>query len=389
MKKIEAIDYKKELEAASKTMILIHHPETLIKLIVRMFVNKVNIKHAAILLYDNKKNTYVLTVSRGAHGLKIPTGFARMDCDNPLISFFVQRRDKEILDDGILELNYLRRLIKNKKLSPKVTDNLKKIAYQMEIFDVVACVPSFFRDTMLGLLLLGEREDNTPFKKSELDFFSALASDVAMAIRNAQLFEELEEELEKRRHLFIHTTIALAAAIDAKDPYTHGHTARVTNYSLALSDSLKRQLKLDDKFRENLHISSLLHDIGKIGIPERVLHKVSRLTDEERKIIQQHPVIGVNIVQPIKELKDCLDGIKYHHERYDGKGYPEGLKGRQIPLSAAIISVADAFDAINSNRPYRKGLCFKDALCELTRCSGTQFNPLVVKAAKTALHGQS
>ena len=388
MKKTEAIDYKKELEAASKTMILIHHPETLIKLIVRMLVHKVNIRHAAILLYDNKKNTYVLTVSRGAQGLKIPAGFARMDCDNPLISFFVQRRDKDILKDGILEVSHLRNLLKNKKLFPKLADNFRKIAYQMEIFDAVACVPSFFRDTMLGLLLLGRKKDNAPFKKSELDFFSALASDVAMAIRNAQLFEELEEELDKRRRLFIHTTIALAAAIDAKDPYTHGHTSRVTNYSLTLADALIKQFRLDDKFRENLHISSLLHDIGKIGIPEKVLNKAGRLNEEERKIIQQHPVIGVNIVQPIKELKDCLDGIKYHHERYDGKGYPEGLKGKQIPLSAAIISVADAFDAITTDRPYRKGLSFKEALCELTRCSSTQFNPLVVKAAKTALHAQ-
>jgi len=379
------LDYKKELEAASKTMILIHDPQILIKLIVRMIVQKVRVRHAGILLFDKKTNSYVLTVSRGSRGLKIPAGFARMDADNPLIRFFAERLDKGILHDGVLEIKRLDKALKDKRLPKKNSAFLKKLSHQMEIFEAVACVPSFFRECLLGVLLLGSKEDNSKFRQEELDFLSALASDVAMAIRNAQLFEELEEELEKRHRLFIHTTIALAAAIDAKDNYTHGHTSRVTNYSLAIFQKLKEQLNLDKQFEENLHIASLLHDIGKIGIPERVLNKRSGLEDEERKIMQQHPVIGVNIVQSIKELKDCLPGIKHHHERYDGKGYPDGLKGKQIPLIASIISVADAFDAITTDRPYRKRFTKEEAVAELARCSGAQFDPLIVKAAQAVL----
>jgi HD-GYP domain-containing protein (c-di-GMP phosphodiesterase class II) len=246
-------------------------------------------------------------------------------------------------------------------------------------------VPSFFRDNLLGILLLGKKEDNSRFKKDELGFFSALASDVAMAIRNAQLFKELQEELDKRRSLFMHTTIALAAAVDAKDHYTHGHISRVTSYSQVIAKKLKERENLDEKFMENLEIASLLHDIGKIGTPERVLNKTDILTVGERNIVQKHPVDGVTILQAITELEEALPGVKHHHERYDGSGYPDGLKGKEIPLIAAIIAVADTYDAMTTDRPYRKALSREAANSELLRCSGTQLDPEVVKAAVEVL----
>lgn len=363
-------------------MILIHDPNLLIKMIVRMIVQKVGVRHAGILLYNKDSDNYVLTISSGEKGYKIPSGFARMDLDNPLICFFKKDYDEKLFGKRILEAQRLNKLIQNKKQSRKTTSFLEKIYYQMKIFETVVCIPSFFRDNLLGILLLGQKRDASRFKQDELDFFSALASDTAMAIRNAQLFEELEVELVKRHNLFIHTTIALAAAIDAKDHYTHGHTARVTAYSLAIAEELKKQKKLDDDFIEKLHIASLLHDIGKIGMPERLLNKNCGLTVGERKIIQQHPLIGVNILQPIKELADCLPGVKYHHERYDGKGYPEGLKGKDIPLMASIISVADAFDAMTTDRSYRKAFTKEEAIAELKHSSGRQFDPQVVRVAE-------
>ena len=136
---------------------------------------------------------------------------------------------------------------------------------------------------------------------------------------------------------------------------------------------------------ENLHIASLLHDIGKIGTPERILNKSSELTIGERKVIQEHPLTGVTILQSIKELGEAIPGIKYHHERYDGKGYPEGLKGKEIPLVASIISVADTFDAMTTDRPYRKALSKEQAVAELKRCSGAQFDPEIIKAAQEVL----
>jgi HD-GYP domain-containing protein (c-di-GMP phosphodiesterase class II) len=376
-----AIDYKKELETAAKTMILVHNPDTLIKMIVRMIVQKVKVSHAGILLYNKDNNSYVLTVSRGPVGLRIPEGFTRMDMDNPLIRFFRERRDKLISNTDTLVYN------EGKSFLEKIVDSdLKQLLfqalYQMEIFETVACIPSYFGDDLLGILLLGKKNDGTEFGHDELDFFIALAQDVTMAIRNAQLFMELKSELEKNRSLFYHTTIALAAAIDAKDHYTHGHTNRVTNISIAIAKKLgeKNKKEVDEKFLEEVHIASLLHDIGKIGVPEAILNKEGPLTPEEKAKIKEHSLIGVTILQPIRELYNSILGVKYHHERYDGLGYPEGLKGEEIPLIASIISVADAFDAMISDRPYRKSLSKEDAIAEIKRQSGTQFDPQVVSA---------
>jgi HD-GYP domain-containing protein (c-di-GMP phosphodiesterase class II) len=252
----------------------------------------------------------------------------------------------------------------------------------MEMFESVVCIPSYFRDELLGMLLLGEKKNGKNFNRKELDFFLALASDVAMAMRNAQLFHDLELELDRKRRLFMNTTIALAAAIEAKDHYTRGHTSRVTNLSIELAKKLSlTDSKLQQKqFFDDLQVASLLHDIGKIGVPEHILNKMGPLSDEERRRMQEHPLVGVTILHPIKELENSIVGVKYHHERYDGTGYPEGLKGNQIPLIAAIISVADAYDAITTDRPYRHCLAKAEAVQEIMRYSGTQFDPKVTAA---------
>ncbi len=374
-----AINYKKELESAAKTMILVREPDCLIKLIVRMIVQKVKIRHAGILLYHKDRDTYILTVSRGVLGIKIPPGFARMDTDNPLISFFRQRIDKRLFNDGVVVYNEAKKIL-NKDMDVESKQLLEGLLHQMEIFEAVVCIPSYFRDDLLGILLLGQKNNNEDFGRDELDFFVALTSDVAMAIRNAQLFKELEAEVEKNRKLFIHTTFALAAAIDAKDHYTHGHTARVTNLSLDIARKMMQKNKklFDEKLLEHLQIAALLHDIGKIGTPEAILNKEGPLNEEEKERIKEHPNIGVSILEPIEELKDAMLGVKYHHERYDGHGYPEGLKGEQIPLVASIISVADTFDAMTTDRPYRQGLSKERAIEEMRQISGKQLSPQVV-----------
>jgi HD-GYP domain-containing protein (c-di-GMP phosphodiesterase class II) len=137
----------------------------------------------------------------------------------------------------------------------------------------------------------------------------------------------------------------------------------------------KNKKQFSDEFLEDMHIASLLHDIGKIGIPESILNKQGPLTAEEFQIIKKHPTIGENILKSIKELNGCIAGVKYHHERYDGTGYPEGLKGEQIPLIAAVICAADAYDAMISDRPYRKGFPKEKAISEITSLAGKQFHP--------------
>jgi len=375
------IDYKKELENAAKSMILVHEPTALIKMIVRMLVQKVKITHAGILLYQKEKNSFILNVSRGDVGHKIPAGFARMDEDNPLIRFFKEKRQKEVFGDGALVVSEAKKKLK-RNLPKTLKSLLIKTLYQMEIFQVSICIPSYYRDDLLAVVLLGNKRNGKKFAQEELDFFVALASDVAMAIRNAQLFSELEEELNKKYRLFIHTTISLAAAIDAKDHYTHGHTARVTELSLKIAHKIidKDKKILNHKMLEHLQIASLLHDIGKIGVPESILNKEGPLNEDEKAKMQEHPALGSTILDPIDELEDAILGVKYHHEKYDGSGYPEGLKGEQIPFIAAIIAVADTFDAMTTDRPYRKALSKDQAAGEIERASGEQFNPKVVHA---------
>lgn len=381
------INYKRELENTAKNMILVHEPDTLIKMIIRTIVHKVNVSHAGILLHDREKNTYVLTDSRGALGLKVPLKFVRMDLDNLLIRFFKERHERKLLSDGTLVYEQGKRWL-SKRITPDLKQILKGALYQMGLFEAEACISSYFQNELLGILLLGKKKDGTRFLKEELDFFSALASDVAMAIRNAQLFKELELELNKKYVLFIHTTIALAAAIDAKDHYTHGHTQRVTTLSLEVAKKLgqKNKKAFDDQFLEHLHIAALLHDIGKIGIPESILNKEEALTEEEREKIRQHPLVGATILEPIKELGDSILGVKYHHERYDGTGYPEGLKQEQIPLIAAIISVADTFDAMTTDRPYSRTLSKEEAVKEIKQLAGKQFSPLLAEAMAELYH---
>lgn len=171
--------------------------------------------------------------------------------------------------------------------------------------------------------------------------------------------------------LFYKTIKSIAYALDAKDEYTHGHSMRVTLYSLALAKSLN----LTDGLLEEIETTGLLHDIGKIAIPEKILLKPGKLTDEEYEVIKKHPEFGENLVGGIGKLKLISNWLKYHHERYDGKGYPEGLVGEEIPISSRIIAIADTYDAMTSSRSYRGALSHQQAIDEIKHCSGTQFDP--------------
>ncbi|MCU0666012.1 MAG: HD domain-containing protein [Candidatus Omnitrophica bacterium] len=381
------IDYKRELEIAAKNMILVHHPDTLIKMIARMLVQKVKITHTAILLHNTDTDSYVLTVSRGSLGLKIPAGFARIDADNSIIKFFRNLSHRRLFKTEAIACHQIKnkiRIVKNRTLNKLLRD----VSYQMQMFQAEVCLPTYFRDELTALVFLGRKKNKKKFLAEELDFFLALASDMAMAIRNAKLFQDLENQVNKNYRLFINTVMALAAAIDAKDHYTHGHTERVTSLSnqIACEMAQENSAVASSKFLEQLRVASLLHDIGKIGVPESILNKNGFLTPEERTVVQEHPKVGSSILAPITELENAIEAVKCHHEHYDGNGYPGKLKEDQIPLMASIISVADAFDAMITHRPYRRALSKDEAFQEIKRCSGSQFDPKVVQAFTTIYH---
>lgn len=177
--------------------------------------------------------------------------------------------------------------------------------------------------------------------------------------------------LKDLKELFYKTIKSIAAALDAKDPYTHGHSMRVTLYSLILA----KELGLDDRTMEEIETAGLLHDIGKVGIPQSILCKPGKLTDEEFEIMKSHPEQGEKIVMKIKQLSIISSWLKTHHERWDGRGYPMGLRGEEIPITARIIALADTYDAMTSTRSYRKALCHEEAIAEIERCAGSQFDP--------------
>lgn len=185
--------------------------------------------------------------------------------------------------------------------------------------------------------------------------------------------DHIVEQEQKTAHLTKDFMLALAKAVDAKDHYTSGHSARVAQYSREIA----RRMGKSPEEQEEIYTLGLLHDIGKIGVPESIINKNGRLTDEEFKTIKAHPVMGYDILKNVKELPALAVGARWHHERYDGRGYPDGLSGEAIPLEARIIGVADAYDAMTSNRAYSSVRPQEQVRAEILRCKGSQFDPAV------------
>jgi len=233
----------------------------------------------------------------------------------------------------------------------------------------ILCVPVKIKEKLIGVLQAVNKLDEDGFQEEDIELLELLANQVAIAIDNARLYEEVHE-------MFIEASTALAGAIEKRDPYTGGHTQRVLEYSLATA----KYLNLTAEEMENLRIAAILHDIGKIGIEDRILRKTTQLNDEEFQSITTHTALGRDILTPIKALKNVIPGIYYHHERIDGKGYLEHLKDNEIPLIARIIAVADTYDAMTTDRPYRKELGAETALNELIKFAGAQFDKGVVDA---------
>ncbi len=228
-------------------------------------------------------------------------------------------------------------------------------------------VPLKADDKVVGVLNVRGRPNAEEFTRDDVDLATRLASISAAALENAELHDELQQ-------LLIDSITTLANAIDARDPYTRGHSERVTEYSVLVGERLGFELEE----LERLRYAALLHDIGKIRIPDHILNKPGRLDDVEFEEMKRHPVYGVGIMLPVRAFRPLLPYMLHHHERFDGMGYPDRKLGEEIPLPARIICVADCFDAMTSDRPYRKGLPVEVAVEELRRFKGTQFDPAVV-----------
>ncbi|MFZ6016542.1 MAG: HD domain-containing phosphohydrolase [Nitrospirota bacterium] len=230
------------------------------------------------------------------------------------------------------------------------------------------CVPLSMKGDIIGVICIYRRAGRQLFTKSEEELVSILSGQASAAIENARLYERLERS-------YLSTMIALSNAVEARDLYTDIHMKDIAEYSVMIA----KKLGLSDNDTENIRKAALLHDIGKISVPDHILMKPGKLSEKEMDVIKRHPSSGAMIIEPIESLKQAREIIKYHQEHFDGSGYPEGLKGEEIPLGARIIAVADAFGAMTSDRPYRKAFSIDKAVEELKKGCGTQFDPHVVE----------
>lgn len=232
--------------------------------------------------------------------------------------------------------------------------------------------PVATKEKVWGVLQVLNKQSGN-FIDDDLELVQALADQVAIAIENASMYQEM-------RLTFLGVTTALAEALEQRDPYTGGHTRRVHEYSVLIAS----HLGLPQDEMDTLRLAAIMHDIGKIGVSDQVLRKPGRLNEEEFREMSRHPEVGVDIIEHLPQLAQVVPGVLYHHEQYDGTGYPHKRQAENIPLHARIIGVADAFDAMTSDRPYRKALGFDVAFAELERCAGQQFDPQLVEIFKHA-----
>ena len=237
-------------------------------------------------------------------------------------------------------------------------------------------VPLVQQGEKLGVLYVDTRGSTGAFDHSDLELIVGLSGPAAIAIKNAQYVDQLETDFQTTLRL-------LANAIELRDHYTVGHTWRVTNFSVALAD----ELGYDEEKLKEVEMGGVLHDIGKIGVPDAILCKPGKLTDDEYEVMKIHPTKGADLMEDCKRLEPLIPYCKYHHERYDGRGYPEKLAGEDIPIQGRIVAVADTFDAMTSNRPYRKGLDPEIAIAEIEKNKGSQFDPECADAFIRAYRG--
>lgn len=264
-------------------------------------------------------------------------------------------------------------LTTNAQEDPRFEDQVSVAVYQLRS---IMCAPLKIKDQLIGVMYVDNRARTGMFHESDLDLITAFANQAAVAIDNADLFEDLQRSNRNLERAYQATLEGWVHALDLRDKETEGHTQRVT----ILTERLARSMGVDGEALVHITRGALLHDIGKMGIPDSILLKKGALTEEERTIIRKHPVYAYEMLNPIEFLRPAIDIPYCHHEKWDGTGYPRGLKGMEIPFAARIFPVIDVWDALISDRPYRQGLPPEEVRIHIQRDSGKHFDPHVVRA---------
>jgi HD-GYP domain-containing protein (c-di-GMP phosphodiesterase class II) len=323
--------------------------DRLFNLIVRSTTTTLNAQIGYIILYDKEQQLLNVTNLIGNGKLIAPQRAIKMK-ESSVSSWVINNRQPLLIAD----INQ----------APQF-DRFSELGYERK---TLICAPLMVMDEIIGTISVVNKSDNSQFYAYELEMLTTIAAQAAIAIKNATLYDEQQQT-------YLNTIQALVTAIEASDSYTKGHSERVTRYSVEIG----RRIDLSSDRLQILERAAILHDIGKIGIDLSLLHKEGKLSAHDVSELQMHPVIGMKILEPIDFLKDVRTCIGQHHERYDGMGYPSRTKHSEQLLESRIIGVADAFDAMTSDRPYRKALALDVAIVELADNSGTQFDPAIVE----------
>ncbi len=322
--------------------------DRLFNLIVRTTASTLKAHIGYIILYDSERQMLNVTNLIGSGKLLSPAKLIPIK-DSSVSGWVIKNRQPLLITD----INQ----------TPQF-DRFSDLGYERKS---LICAPLMVKDEIIGTISVVNKIDDSQFASDELEMLSTIAAQAAIAIKNATLYEE-------QQHTYLNTIQALVSAIEASDSYTKGHSERVTRYSVEIG----RRMNLSSDRMQILERAAVLHDIGKIGIDLSLLHKEGKLTPKDIRELQQHPDIGMKILEPIEFLRDVRACIGQHHERYDGMGYPHRIGKDQLLTEAKILAVADSFDAMTSDRPYRKALSLDSAIRELLDNAGTQFDPEIV-----------
>jgi len=323
----------------------------LVEKITQMTQRTLSAAASSVLLFDEQEQALLFEVAEGQAGKALRQ--VKLSTESGIAGWVVRNGKPLIVNDVAADQRF------NKGVDEITGFNTRSII----------CVPLTLRRKVIGVIEVLNKLDGKDFNGQDLEALLSVASTAAMAIENIKLHQTVLEAYKS-------TITTLAAAIDAKDPYTRGHSQRVMEYALLGGNSLS----LPEEELEVLEYAGILHDVGKISIADDILNKPDSLTPAEWEIIYEHPVTGGNMLRTIPFLEKASNLVRHHHERYDGKGYPDGLKGEGIPMGARLLAVADAFDTMTTDRSYRAALTIDYTISELYGCSGTQFCPVAVKA---------
>jgi HD-GYP domain-containing protein (c-di-GMP phosphodiesterase class II) len=338
------------LQRLSRTIATLLDIDKISHLILSEVRNTLHIEHTAILVKIDRGDFRV--IAEDAETKHFPSGFR---ADHPII-IWMSKHNQPLLNRDISFVPIFKSMWKEEN------EELKK--FDPEIF-----LPLNSKEELIGILALGKKLSSQPYSQDELLIFSTLANQTAVAIENARLYDELRES-------FVQSVTALANAIDIRDTYTNTHSQQIANWA----SKTARLLGCSPEEVREIYLGGLLHDIGKIGIPDAILQKPAKLTEEEWKVVRSHPQLGAELISPIKKLAGVSPMIENSHERYDGLGYPYGKKGEDIPLGARIISVVDSYSAMHDKRPYKEPYTHDKIISELTENSGKMYDPRVVEA---------